>query len=83
MLLRRRHERLRGWMPSMASSASYRRTGVLELADIVGIDLLGHLEHQPCRGLFLFGVICKVQARFSVGANVVRIGDMTGVAMRA
>ena len=83
MLLRGGNERLWSWMPSMASSASYWGAGVLDLADIVGIDLLGHLEHQPCRGLFLFGVICKVQARFSVRANVVRIGDMTGVAMRA
>ena len=41
------------------------------------------LEHQPRRGLFLLGVVGKVEARSSIGANVVRIGGMAGVAMRA
>src|SRR5664279_136662 len=73
VMVRRSHIRLRFLVPAMAGSATDRFARVVDLADIVRIDAFHHRVHQPGRGLFLFGVIGKIQARLAVRSDVFRV----------
>ncbi len=78
-----RFEGLRAEMAAMAGAAGDRIARVVHLADVLGVDLLGHLVHKPSGGFLRLGVIGEVQTWASVGANVLGIGGMAGGAASA
>jgi len=78
-----RFEGLRFDMTAMAGTAGDRRAGAVHLADVLGVDLLGHLVHEASGGFLRLGVVGVVEARTSVGANVLGVGGMAGRAASA
>jgi len=64
----------------MTGAAGDGCAGVIDLCDVVAIDVLDHLEHLA-RGLLVFlGVIGEVEARLAVGAKVLGIDGVAGLA---
>ena len=70
-------------MAAMAGAAGYGHARVVDLADVVRIDVLNHLEHQAGGILLRLGVIGEVQAWLSVGSDVLGIGGVAGAALGA
>jgi len=83
MLVRRGYEGFRPKMAAMAGAAGDRRAGVVDLADVVPVDILGHGEHQAGGCLLRLRVVGVFQARAAIGAEVVRVRRMAGAAMCA
>jgi hypothetical protein len=56
---------------------------VVDLADILRVDLLNHPDHQAGSGFLRLRVISEVEARATVGSNVLRVGRMATAALGA
>ena len=70
-------------MAAMAGSAGDRLCRPFDLHDVVLVDALGHGVHEAGRVLLRLGVVGEVEARAAVGANVVRVCGVAGVAVDA
>jgi hypothetical protein len=78
-----RLEGLGAEVAAVAGAAGDRFAGVFNLADVLAVDLLGHLVHEACGGLFWLGVVGVVEARAAIGADVLGIGGVAGGAVCA
>ena len=56
---------------------------VVDFADVLRVDLLDHSHHQAGGGFLRFRVISEVEARATVGSDVLRVGRMASAALGA
>ena len=78
VVIRLGNKLLRRHFAAMAGAALHRYARVLHHADVILVDVLGHLHHQPGGGLFLLRVIGEIEPRLSIGPDFGGVGGMAG-----